>query len=72
MNRFDNFIYKANKIHNSFYLYNKVNYINAREKVIITCPTHGDFEQLPYNHLIGKGCNKCSIDRNKIKFTKNL
>jgi len=70
--KFYNFIEKANKMHNNFYLYNKVYYINARSKVIITCPIHGDFEQLPYNHLMGKGCNKCSIDRNKEKFTKKL
>ncbi len=70
--KFQNFLNKANRIHNNFYTYDKVNYTNARTKVIITCPIHGDFEQLPYNHLIGKGCNKCSIDRNKNSFTKSL
>jgi very-short-patch-repair endonuclease len=71
MERFNNFIQKANNIHNGFYSYKKVNYINVRKNVVITCPTHGDFEQLPYNHLIGKGCNKCSIENNKKKFTKS-
>lgn len=70
--KFYNFLEKANKIHNGFYSYNKSKYINARNKITITCPVHGDFEQLPYNHLIGKGCNKCSVDRNKNLFTKKL
>lgn len=72
MNKFDSFINKAIEIHNGFYSYDKVDYVNARKKVVITCPIHGDFEQLPYNHLMGKGCNKCSIDKNKKKFTKSL
>lgn len=70
--KFEDFLNKANKVHNNFYSYDKVNYTNARSKIIISCPIHGDFEQLPYNHLMGKGCNKCSIDRNKNSFTKSL
>jgi hypothetical protein len=72
MDKFINFIQKVNKVHDGFYSYNKVNYINARTKITITCPVHGDFEQLPYNHLIGKGCNRCSVDRNKNIFTKSI
>lgn len=71
-NKFNGFINKANRVHNNFYSYDKVNYINAKNKITITCPVHGDFDQLPYNHLMGKGCNKCSIDRNKKKFTKSI
>jgi very-short-patch-repair endonuclease len=37
-----------------------VNYINAHTKIIITCPNHEDFEQIPGNHLFGSGCPKCS------------
>lgn len=70
--KFDIFLKKANNTHNNFYSYDKVNYINARTKITITCPVHGDFEQLPYNHLLGKGCNKCSVDRNKNTFTKSI
>jgi hypothetical protein len=71
-NSFYIFLEKANNMHNYFYSYDKVNYINARSKVIITCPIHGEFKQLPYNHLMGKGCNRCSVDKNKKLFTKNL
>ena len=47
------FIKKANKKHNNFYDYNKVKYINSKTKIIITCPSHGEFEQTPANHLYG-------------------
>ena len=41
------------------YTYTDTIYTNARTKVIITCNIHGDFEQLPNNHLKGIGCPKC-------------
>lgn len=53
------FIEKANKIHNNRYSYDKVNYINNKTHVTITCPIHGDFQQRPDKHLIGQGCPKC-------------
>lgn len=54
------FIKRAKEVHGNKYDYSKVNYINNRTKVIITCPIHGDFEQVPYSHLNGHGCAKCS------------
>ena len=48
-------------VHNDFYDYSKVNYVNAKTKVIINCPKHGDFEQILNNHIKGHGCPKCSI-----------
>jgi hypothetical protein len=55
------FIEKANCKHNFKYAYNKVNYINDKIKVIISCPVrnHGDFSQVPNQHLHGQGCPKC-------------
>ena len=53
------FIDKANKIHNNFYIYDKTAYKKAKEKVTITCPIHGDFLQTPQHHLMGCGCPKC-------------
>lgn len=70
-NRGLSFIKKSKEVHDNFYNYDNVIYKNARTKVLITCPNHGDFWQLPYNHLLGKGCNKCSVDKNKILFTKS-
>lgn len=56
----NNFITEANTIHSNKYDYSKVKFINSQTKVCIICPEHGEFWQLPYNHLHGKGCVKCT------------
>jgi hypothetical protein len=53
------FIDQSNIVHDGKYDYSKVDYKTARQKVIITCPIHGDFEQSPDKHLRGQGCPKC-------------
>ena len=53
------FIEKSQKIHGEKYNYNKVNYVNAKSKVCIICPEHGEFWQAPYNHLLMNGCPVC-------------
>ena len=53
------FIKKSKRIHGDYYSYDKVNYINLKNKVIITCPIHGDFKQLPSNHF-KYDCIKCT------------
>lgn len=53
------FIEIANEKHSNLYTYEKVNYINAETKVLITCPIDGDFTQTPKSHLSGRGCPKC-------------
>lgn len=55
----EDFIRKANIIHNFKYNYDKVIYKRQRRKIIINCPIHGDFEQDPVNHLRGSGCLVC-------------
>ena len=62
---FDSFIEKANYIHKNKYNYNKVNYINSITKIKIICPEHGEFEQIPSGHLIGKGCPLCGGSKKK-------
>jgi hypothetical protein len=57
----EDFIKKANIIHNNIYNYDKTVYISTRKKIIITCKTHGDFEQAPNDHINGCGCQKCPI-----------
>jgi Zn ribbon nucleic-acid-binding protein len=56
------FIEKAKLKHGDKYLYDKVNYVNTAEPVIITCPTHGDFKQIPNGHLNGNGCKLCKYE----------
>ena len=55
------FIEKSSIIHNNYYLYNETIYDKVNNKVIITCPKHGNFEQTPNNHLSGHGCSKCKL-----------
>lgn len=56
------FINRANKIHNFRYDYIKTNYIGANIKVIITCKDHGDFKQQANSHLRGTNCPQCAIN----------
>jgi hypothetical protein len=63
VNNLDTFIYKSNNIHNSKYDYSTVEYLNAKTKVKIICPEHGEFEQLPFSHLKGHGCPNCSNNK---------
>lgn len=55
----ETFIEKANEIHNNKYDYSKVDFKNVNTKILIICPKHDVFEQMPYNHLKGQGCRKC-------------
>jgi hypothetical protein len=64
-------IERANKIHHGLYLYDKVIYINAHTKVIITCKKHGDFLQTPDKHLQGCGCPNCRSSRGELEI-KNI
>ena len=54
------FIDRANIIHNNKFSYAKVDYVNASQNIIISCPEHGDFNTIPGNHLhLKSGCPKC-------------
>ena len=53
------FIEKARKAHGDKYDYSKVNYVNARTKVCIICPIHGEFWQEPNVHIRTCGCTEC-------------
>lgn len=66
----DIFVERSNKMHHHKYDYSKVEYINQRTKVIITCPIHGDFKQTPKNHMNGQGCPICGAEYAK-KYKKN-
>jgi hypothetical protein len=71
----EEFVTKANQIHNSKYNYDKFIYIRHNIKGTITCPIHGDFLQTPRVHLFagtGKGCHSCGerAQSNTFKFIK--
>ena len=52
----EEFIKRANLIHNNRYDYSKVNYIDTKTKVCIIDPINGEFWQTPNAHLSGHGC----------------
>jgi len=66
------FIKKAEKIHNYMYDYSKTDYKGSKEKVIIICPKHGEFEQNPSHHLQGHGCPKCFRSKGEEEIEKLL
>ena len=55
----DDFISKADKVHQGKYDYSRVNYTGYNNKVEILCPVHGSFLQRANNHLAGVGCREC-------------
>lgn len=55
----EEFIIKANLIHNNKYDYTKSNYVNNNTKLTIICKDHGSFEQRPVDHFKGQGCPYC-------------
>lgn len=59
----EEFIEKARMVHGDYFNYDKTKYINSNEKVVITCPIHGDFEMKANNHLYGQNCPKCRKDK---------
>ncbi len=69
MDKTQEFIQKAIKVHGDKYDYSKVKYINARTNIIIICKIHGDFLQVAKYHLSNSGCKKCGIDKKKYSLT---
>lgn len=65
------FINLAVKTHGQIYDYSKTRYTNSRNKVIITCLLHGDFEQAPASHLYGAGCPDCGRVKTNTANTKS-
>jgi len=69
----EEFIEKANIVHDFKYDYSKVIYVNHSTKIKIICPIHGEFEQTPHTHINGKsGCKKCTESKGERKIRKFL
>ena len=56
------FINAAEKKHGKKYDYSQTKYIKAKINIKIVCNKHGEFEQLPYVHLTGSGCDDCGYE----------
>lgn len=59
------------KVHGDKYDYSSLEYNGSSHNVKIICHYHGEFNQLPFVHLKGNGCSKCSCNVKKTikKFT---
>lgn len=62
----EEFIKRANNIHDNKYDYSLVEYKNDKTKIKIICPRHGMFEQTPASHLSESGCKECGNENKKI------
>lgn len=61
----EEYIQRANTVHNNYYDYSKVVYKGKDNKVIIICPIHGEFLQTAATHIYQKsGCPKCCVIKN--------
>lgn len=60
---FDMFI----SVHGKRYNYDSSSFKDVSHKMRIKCSKHGWFEQKPYQHYFGHGCNKCSYEENAEK-----
>ena len=54
------FITRSRLIHGYKYDYSKVRYVDSATKICIICPKHGEFWQIPTDHLDGHGCPFCN------------
>jgi very-short-patch-repair endonuclease/predicted Zn-ribbon and HTH transcriptional regulator len=54
------FLERSKEIHGVKYNYSLSEYVSSSKKVKIICSEHGEFEQLPSDHLRGMGCRKCA------------
>ncbi len=65
------FLKQAKEIHEDKYDYSKVEWNNTRTKITIICSIHGEFSQIPQNHIRLKcGCRKCGREVTKTKLNK--
>lgn len=57
----EQFVTEAQGVWDNRWDYSNTTYVKALEALTITCPEHGDFKQIPVNHLRGSvGCGECS------------
>jgi hypothetical protein len=70
----DEFIQRAKDVHGDKYGYDNVVMGKGvyKDRVLITCPKHGDFPQTPWNHIGGAGCPVCLEPRGESKIRNIL
>ena len=67
----ETFLKQAEDIHQGKYDYSKVEWKNTSSPITIICSIHGEFSQVPQNHIRLKcGCRKCGREITKSKLSK--
>lgn len=63
--RLDNdfYIKKLEKVHGKKYDYSELVYIDAKKLIVLRCKKHGKFKIMYGLHLAGRGCQKCSKEK---------
>ena len=60
---FEEFVRRSRAVHGAKYDYSSASYLDIFNPIIIKCPKHGEFFQIPLNHYRGSGCLKCNSSR---------
>ncbi len=67
----EQYIEKANIVHNFKYIYTDTIYTGCYNDIDIICPIHGKFTQAAYAHLSGHGCRDCATEANSVLLMSN-
>jgi hypothetical protein len=59
----NDFITKARSVHGDMYGYEETVYADSKTKLVIRCSRHGPFLQSAAQHLKGRGCLACGLER---------
>ncbi len=60
------FLERSKIIHGDKYDYSKSIFTTVKNKITITCPIHGDFNQIASGHMNGQGCKICANQNKSI------
>lgn len=68
----DDFVRRGREIHGNKYDYSKAEYVKGNLPVVIICPKHGEFRQVPSEHYT-YGCQLCGREstKNKLRSDKD-
>ena len=63
---------KAHEKHKNKYQYLRLTTENGFRRIYLSCPFHGEFNQIADTHLTGAGCLKCYHEKKKEQQTESL
>lgn len=66
------FIKKSKNVHKNKFDYSLVEYTNSYTKIKIICKKHGEFLQVPNDHMNGIGCPRCCSSKGEKKIREWL